>query len=113
MGARRRGLRRFGAIVAWLAAASVFVAAPALADGNDAKLVLRSVDAVKYPNVALTVMPVGAKPASYKVSENGKDVGAVKATTAWIKMVEEVVEDEPLGESVLGESLPPGLRLMA
>lgn len=78
----RRGLRRFGAIVAWLAAASVFVAAPALADGGDARLVLRQVDAVKYPDVALTVMPVGAKPASYKVSENGKDVGTVKAQTA-------------------------------
>jgi molecular chaperone DnaK (HSP70) len=38
---------------------------------------------------------------------------SVKATTAWIAMVEQLVEDEPLGESVLGESLPPGLRLMA
>jgi hypothetical protein len=35
----------------------------------------------------------------------------LKASSAWITMVEEVVEDEDLDQSVLGESLPPGLRL--
>ncbi len=35
-----------------------------------------------------------------------------KATSQWVRAVAEVVEDEPLDTSVLGESLPPGLRLM-
>jgi hypothetical protein len=37
---------------------------------------------------------------------------SLKASSSWITMVEQVVEDEPLDQSVLGESLPPGLRLM-
>ena len=35
----------------------------------------------------------------------------LEARSTWITMVEEVVEDEDLDQSVLGESLPPGLRL--
>lgn len=36
----------------------------------------------------------------------------LKASSSWVTMVESVVEDELLDQSVLGESLPPGLRLM-
>jgi hypothetical protein len=38
---------------------------------------------------------------------------ALRAPAAWVTMVEEVVEEEQLDTSVLGESLPPGLRLLA
>ena len=38
---------------------------------------------------------------------------SLRATSAWITMVQEVVEDEALDTSIFGESLPPGLRLMA
>lgn len=37
---------------------------------------------------------------------------ALRATSSWLTMVEQVIEDEDLDQSVLGESLPPGLRLM-
>lgn len=36
----------------------------------------------------------------------------LNATSTWITMVQEVVEKEQLDTSVLGESLPPGLRLV-
>ncbi len=37
----------------------------------------------------------------------------LKGNKAWLRMVGEVVADEPIDRRMLGESLPPGLRLMA
>ena len=36
-----------------------------------------------------------------------------KARAPWLRMVSDVVADEPIDRRMLGESLPPGLRLMA
>ena len=36
-----------------------------------------------------------------------------KARAPWLRMVRETVADEPIDRRMLGESLPPGLRLLA
>jgi len=36
-----------------------------------------------------------------------------KAQASWLRMVREVVVDEPIDRRMLGEALPPGLRLLA
>jgi tight adherence protein B len=48
---------------------------------DDKRLVIRSVDALKYPDTKVTVLPIGPAPssASYQVQENGKPVTGVKA----------------------------------
>jgi molecular chaperone DnaK (HSP70) len=40
-------------------------------------------------------------------------LGREKAQTSWQRMVKEVVADEPIDCRMLGETLPPGLRLLA
>jgi molecular chaperone DnaK (HSP70) len=40
-------------------------------------------------------------------------LGREKAQASWIRMVREVVVDEPIDRRMLGEALPPGLRLLA
>jgi hypothetical protein len=40
-------------------------------------------------------------------------LGREKAQASWLRMVREVVVDEPIDRRMLGEALPPGLRLLA
>ncbi len=49
--------------------------------GDDKRLVIRSVDALKYPDTHVTVLPVGPAPSlsSYEVQQNGVPVSGVKA----------------------------------
>jgi len=42
-----------------------------------------------------------------------KQLGKLKGSKGWQRLVAEVVVDEPLDRRMMGESLPPGLRLMA
>ena len=42
-----------------------------------------------------------------------KRLAREKGAASWSRMVQEVVEDEPIDRRLLGESLPPGLRLLA
>ena len=48
---------------------------------EDKRLVIRSVDALKYPDTHVTVLPVGPapSPATYKVEQNGEPVSGVQA----------------------------------
>ncbi|HMK13198.1 MAG TPA: type II secretion system F family protein [Acidimicrobiales bacterium] len=50
---------------------------------DDKRLVIRSVDAVKWPDAKVTVLPIGPapSPSSYTITENGKQISAVTASS--------------------------------
>jgi tight adherence protein B len=63
---------------------SLFAALTGTARAQDEqRLVIRSVDALRYPETNVVVLPVGPAPslASYEVEENGESVSAFQATT--------------------------------
>ncbi len=55
----------------------------ARADDGDKRIEIRSVDALKYPDTHVTVLPVGPapSPSSYEVQQNGVDVSGVQAAS--------------------------------
>ena len=73
---------RFAALV--VLAISLFAAfAGAARADDDKRLVIRSVDALSYPETKVVVLPVGPapSPASYELEENGAAVSAVQAAS--------------------------------
>lgn len=71
----RRRAALLGALVVLVALAGSVLAAPAVSAQGDARLVIRSVDATAYPQVAVDVMTVGATPApeELSVTQNGTE----------------------------------------
>ena len=73
---------------------------------------------LEHRALALTLLSRRTDDRSRDVDEDLRDrildrLPKEKAQTSWLRMVREVVADEPIDRRMLGESLPPGLRLLA
>ena len=73
---------RFAALVVLVISLFAAFTGAARAD-DDKRLVIRSVDALSYPETKVVVLPVGPapSPASYELEENGAAVSAVQAAS--------------------------------
>ncbi len=71
---------RLAAVVVLIVSLFAGLSGTARAD-DDKRLVIRSVDALKYPDTHVTVLPVGPapSPSSYEVQQNGAPVSGVQA----------------------------------
>ncbi len=86
-------------------------------DWIDRALTLRG-KRIEHLALALTLMTRRTDDRSRDVDEDLRDrvlqrLPRERAQTSWVRMVQEVVADEPIDRRMLGESLPPGLRLLA
>ena len=70
---------RLAAVVVLIVSLLAGLSGTARAD-DDKRLVIRSVDALKYPDTHVTVLPVGPapSPSSYEVQQNGAPVSGSK-----------------------------------
>jgi len=73
---------RLAAVVVLIVSLLAGLSGTARAD-DDKRLVIRSVDALKYPDTHVTVLPVGPAPSasSYEVQQNGVPVSSVQTAT--------------------------------